>query len=171
MEVNRLYITAHTYGRLVERTTKSLNWSNKRYDLRGYCDFLFKFLDELFKEDVLPLKRKSNEYVGEVNFFELKLDVIIYPVDENGVYIPTVFLKEYEKKFDSELTWQYPVKIIPRRPTIRMEHPSGRLEIQLSTSQLLKALLSYSLHNPKVRLEIEAQEIKSKNKYYACQLA
>jgi len=163
MEVNTLYLTTHTYSRIVERTALQLKWGERKYPFRYYKDFLFFFLDELFKVDCLK-EIGRNHYVTNISIFEANLVVPVRKIDYSSIYIPTVlFEKVYLNNAQNynkgeNLEWLYPVKIIPKRPPVPSFFSSGRLSIKLSFTSLISALYEYSYKTNKIVLGENIQE-------------
>jgi len=156
MEVNALYLTLHAYSRIVERTALQLKWRERTYPFKRYKDFLFFFLDELFKVNGLR-EFERDYYATNISIFEANLLVPVIKVDKLSVYIPTVLsenmylqAQKYNKK--ENLEWLYPVEIIPRRPPVQSFFNSGRLSIKLSFSHFISALYEYSCKTNKIVL-------------------
>jgi len=164
MEVSTLYLTTHTYSRIVERVTLQLKWGERIYPFRYYKDFLFFFFDELFKVNRLK-EIERNHYVTNISIFEANLVVPVRKVDCSSIYIPTVLFENvylnhtqnYNK--DENLEWLHPVKIIPKRPPVPSFFSSGRLSIKLSFTSLISALYEYSYKTNKIVLGENFQKI------------
>ena len=158
MEIGTLYFTKHAYERLVERTFLQLKWNKKRYPLRGYRDYLFKFLDELFSQPIKVSKTGKDEFLGEMKLFDADLIIPIHVNFKEG-YIPTILVKRWKIHKDKLIEWILPIKLKPYRPKHSKQLYFNETELFIDYNSFINDLEDYS----KIRNFIELEPIENEN--------